>query len=130
MPLYLPEHPTSQTLGSAITYARRYALTAVLNLVADEDDDGQAATSAPATFLRQAHDRRGEGARPQQKKLIVRKPRRQDNASEEAAQCRRIRLAVSWAWLDASPSRQVDEGCRRRSLIDRLLQGRYPYGRV
>jgi hypothetical protein len=48
MPLYLPEHPTSQTLGSAITYARRYALTAVLNLVADEDDDGQAATSAPA----------------------------------------------------------------------------------
>jgi hypothetical protein len=48
MPLYLPEHPTSQTLGSAITYARRYALTAVLNLVADEDDDGHSASSAPA----------------------------------------------------------------------------------
>jgi hypothetical protein len=32
-----------QALGSAITYARRYALSAVLNLVADADDDGRAA---------------------------------------------------------------------------------------
>jgi hypothetical protein len=45
MPLMIGEHPTSQALGSAITYARRYALTAVLNLVADEDDDGAAAQS-------------------------------------------------------------------------------------
>jgi hypothetical protein len=64
MPLYLPEHPTSQTLGSAITYARRYALTAVLNLVADEDDDGQAATSAPARSYGK------QGASEEQKKLI------------------------------------------------------------
>jgi hypothetical protein len=45
MPLMIGEHPTSQALGSAITYARRYALTAVLNLVADEDDDGAASQS-------------------------------------------------------------------------------------
>jgi hypothetical protein len=45
MPLMIGENPTSQALGSAITYARRYALTAVLNLVADEDDDGAAAQS-------------------------------------------------------------------------------------
>lgn len=32
-----------QAMGSAITYARRYALTSVLNLVTDDDDDGQAA---------------------------------------------------------------------------------------
>lgn len=43
MPIMVGELPTSQALGSAITYARRYALTAVLNLVADEDDDGAAA---------------------------------------------------------------------------------------
>lgn len=36
---------TAQQLGSAITYARRYTLCAVLGLVADEDDDGQAATA-------------------------------------------------------------------------------------
>jgi hypothetical protein len=39
MPLLLSKGD-SQGLGSALTYARRYALTAVLNLVADEDDDG------------------------------------------------------------------------------------------
>lgn len=42
LPLILDKR-NSQGLGSAITYARRYALTAVLNLVADEDDDGNGA---------------------------------------------------------------------------------------
>lgn len=36
-----------QGQGSGLTYARRYAICAVLNLVADEDDDGENA-SAPA----------------------------------------------------------------------------------
>lgn len=35
-----------QGQGSAITYARRYAITAVLGLVSDEDDDGNAAQKA------------------------------------------------------------------------------------
>jgi hypothetical protein len=48
-PLALPvDKPTAQGVGSAITYGRRYALMAALNLSAD-DDDGQAATdSRPA----------------------------------------------------------------------------------
>lgn len=37
---------TPQEQGSALTYARRYALMALLGLVADEDDDGNAATAA------------------------------------------------------------------------------------
>jgi hypothetical protein len=41
MPLLLGGKLDSQGLGSAVTYARRYALCAVLNLVADEDDDGR-----------------------------------------------------------------------------------------
>ena len=42
-----------QTLGSAITYARRYALVSVLGLVADEDDDGAAASKPkPPTPIR------------------------------------------------------------------------------
>lgn len=48
MPLLLDKH-TAQALGSALTYARRYALCAVLNLVADEDDDGTAASSRART---------------------------------------------------------------------------------
>ncbi len=54
VPLYLGGSPTAQAHGSAITYARRYALLAVLGLCA-EDDDGKGA-SVP-------HGRRDE--RPQ-----------------------------------------------------------------
>ena len=43
LPLML-DKANSQGLGSAITYARRYALTAVLGIVPDEDDDGAAAS--------------------------------------------------------------------------------------
>lgn len=39
-PLLLPATTDAQGAGSAITYARRYALAAALNLAADEDDDG------------------------------------------------------------------------------------------
>lgn len=50
MPLVLQKQDP-QGQGSGITYARRYAAMAILGLVADEDDDGNAATrpSAPAT---------------------------------------------------------------------------------
>jgi len=44
MPLMLSKQD-AQGQGSALTYARRYALMAVLNLVADEDDDGNSATT-------------------------------------------------------------------------------------
>lgn len=36
----------AQAQGSAITYARRYSITAVLNLISD-DDDGRAASTPP-----------------------------------------------------------------------------------
>jgi hypothetical protein len=42
-----PINPTKndpQGVGSAITYARRYALAAMVGIVADEDDDGNAAS--------------------------------------------------------------------------------------
>jgi len=39
----MPSGQTSQAIGSAITYARRYALSAAVGLVADEDDDANAA---------------------------------------------------------------------------------------
>lgn len=39
-----PAKADPQGIGSAITYARRYALAAIVGIVADEDDDGNAAT--------------------------------------------------------------------------------------
>jgi hypothetical protein len=44
MPLMISKND-AQGQGSAITYARRYSITAVLNLVADEDDDGGRAST-------------------------------------------------------------------------------------
>lgn len=44
-----PVKEDPQALGSAITYARRYALGAILGLNIDEDDDGNAATHASGT---------------------------------------------------------------------------------
>jgi hypothetical protein len=43
MPIYLGPDKSPQAVGSAITYAKRYSLTAMLGIVADEDDDGNAA---------------------------------------------------------------------------------------
>lgn len=37
-----------QQLGSAFTYARRYSLCALLQIVADKDDDAAAAMASPA----------------------------------------------------------------------------------
>jgi ERF superfamily len=45
-PLML-DKKNSQGLGSALTYARRYALTAVLGIVPDDDDDGAQASKQP-----------------------------------------------------------------------------------
>jgi len=42
--LLLPAPPDAQKSGSAITYARRYALCALLGIAGDDDDDGSAAT--------------------------------------------------------------------------------------
>ncbi len=47
MPLMMGSNPTAQALGSALTYAKRQALVAVLNLVAENDDDGKAASKRP-----------------------------------------------------------------------------------
>lgn len=44
MKLYLVK-ADSQSLGSAVTYSRRYSYMAILGLVADVDDDGNAASS-------------------------------------------------------------------------------------
>lgn len=39
-----PQQATPQGIGSAITYGRRYALAAILGIVTDDDDDGNAAS--------------------------------------------------------------------------------------
>jgi hypothetical protein len=47
--LLIPVKRDPQGIGSAISYARRYALAALLGIVSDEDDDGNAASTPPQT---------------------------------------------------------------------------------
>ena len=51
----LPASGSPQQIGSAITYARRYALCAVTGVAADEDDDGQAAKETKVQPERHEH---------------------------------------------------------------------------
>lgn len=46
-PVLLRVSGDAKAAGSAITYARRYALTAALGIAPDEDDDGAAASKRP-----------------------------------------------------------------------------------
>jgi hypothetical protein len=46
----IPTKMDPQGIGSAITYARRYALMAIIGLVAEEDDDGNAASTPPQKY--------------------------------------------------------------------------------
>lgn len=48
-PLPNPTTTKSQDMGSAITYARRYSLTAMCGVVLDDDDDGKKAQEAGVT---------------------------------------------------------------------------------
>jgi hypothetical protein len=58
-----------QGQGSGVTYARRYALVSVLNLVADDDDDGQRCVPGRSEGCR---SRTGaQGGRPASDKQIA-----------------------------------------------------------
>ncbi len=46
-PLYLPAGTDARSAGSAVTYARRYSLTAALGITSDEDADGAGAETPP-----------------------------------------------------------------------------------
>lgn len=53
---YYPIQPVKadpQGYGSALTYARRYTIQAIVGVAADDDDDGNAASAAPS---KPAHD--------------------------------------------------------------------------
>lgn len=48
----LPSAAKPQELGSALTYARRYSLSAIACIAADEDDDAEGANGQPASMPR------------------------------------------------------------------------------
>jgi len=61
-----------QAMGSAITYGRRYSLSAMLGIVTEEDDDGNAATYAATSNI--SRQRNGKTSQPRQETTAPRKP--------------------------------------------------------
>jgi hypothetical protein len=53
----LPKSAPAQDMGSALTYARRYSLCAILGIAADEDDDGAKAQDSEANAPKADADR-------------------------------------------------------------------------
>lgn len=58
-----PAKNDPQGVGSAITYARRYSLSALVGVVADEDDDGNAASKPAVTPPKKADSKGNEVAK-------------------------------------------------------------------
>jgi hypothetical protein len=95
MPLLLSKSDP-QGQGSAITYARRYALTSVLNLVADADDDGEATRAA----ARGEEPPEKSAAKPAARKPAAKKSE-QTIPADAVADLARLYAASGWKDTDA-----------------------------
>ena len=70
MKSFLPLNPSkndSQGMGAAITYLRRYSLSAIVGVVCDEDDDGETAVGRGKTQLPENNQKQPPAAPPQEK---------------------------------------------------------------
>lgn len=110
--------PDAQGQGSGITYARRYALVAYLNLIADDDDDGNAASHpAPA---RVASDKQ---------RTFLKRLKTQNRITDHE-----MGVMMKGAGLVISPGDTLDTAMGRltsaqaSALIDEIQQGALPTG--
>ena len=94
---------TPQAFGSAITYARRYSLSALVGVAADEDDDGNAASAGASTKRFSPPPESGKKAAPSQasaKDVRAAKPGPiadvKSGESEDAAKARLARAHRIW----------------------------------
>lgn len=100
-PLLLKDGATPQQVGSAVTYMRRYSLSAMVGIAPDDDDDGNAAEEASRN---QGGYRNGNGVQHRQQTA----PRQQqdDNATfarardailQEMARCKTVTALERYA---------------------------------
>jgi hypothetical protein len=117
----LPAGASPQQLGSAVTYARRYALCAVLGVVADADDDGSTAEASARPARRRATTDDDGPIRPQQRTAI------QAGFGElgyggEGNRDRRLQVAARLAGLDTLASTNDLTATQARLVLDGLAE--------
>ena len=102
-----------QGYGSATTYAKRFTLAAALGVVADEDDDGNAASARPAT----RQEPKPEPAKPAETlaDAILRRFNEAESATafEELAQ----RARAKWSQLSTGDKARVSNAIEARSAF-------------
>lgn len=93
-----------QGQGSGITYAKRYALCALLGISADADDDGNAATGQ-----RQRRSRQGQTSQPRRSGAAVITPAQRE---ELFAKVRELAIATSRAKEIIKTAAGVDDSAK------------------
>jgi len=107
----------AQAVGSALTYARRYSLTALVGVVSDDDDDGNSA-SAPQT-QRQAQPQPRQPEPPKAKQQQAQQVQAATNG-DGLPFANTKRAAVDWAMQHAPQVWPVNEqGYIVRSVVER-----------
>jgi hypothetical protein len=89
---------TPQAYGSAITYARRYALAALVGVAADEDDDGNAASAKAPAPERTAKKRTPE---EQMAQPAAQAQHPEEPKVKRSAQAPELRNRISRLWINA-----------------------------
>jgi len=126
----LPKGGTPQSIGSAITYARRYCLTAVTGIApGDDDDDGRAAEAGHAAAQEAA---RAEAARRRQVEMQAAAIRARDKALDKdttAQDLDRIAKKVKNDGLAGLTIRnETGDEEQLLTLVERLQAERTPAG--
>jgi hypothetical protein len=75
---------TPQSWGSAITYARRYGISAMLSLCVDEDDDGNAASGLDSKETASRSDAKNQGAAKSEKSQTKSQAKQEEKPAEKA----------------------------------------------
>lgn len=92
----------AQGLGSGVTYARRYGLMLALGIVAEEDDDANAADGNQASFSQRGQQQQRpqqQGQPQQQRSYPAQQPTRPANGAADAARAvvNRVKAAIESA---------------------------------
>lgn len=99
----LPLEATPQERGSALTYARRYAISAMLNIAADDDDDGAEAEGG--------HSGGQQGGKPKQYSVppaeAPKKPEQKSTAPTWTGKVKLVEVIGKDAWRITGASGDV-----------------------
>lgn len=99
------DKPTAQGAGSAITYARRYAISAVLGISSEDDDDGNHATG---------NDKKEQKNKPKDQHVpFITDSLEQDKGKEKYCQdCNKIITDEVYKWSMDKHKRPLCKACQ------------------